>query len=498
MFFNFFSKNNSVFLLFFFLSNIFSSNLSLFNRFEDFYDKYFLEQTDVDFPSLMLEIKDILNDDLLSKNEKIVNLNLICNKYLSSSSLNNKKSKIITLIERLDAILSSDIPIESTFNSMIIYKGRGCEIIHSSDAHESPFLVEHITSHLETSFDNNRIYMFTGDACDRGLDELNGYGALINIFTLLLMHAWAKIEPEYASVFSVRGNHDASLFISSRAGGKLWHERLKILTNDENTPKIFIDLICKAMNHEVAILTNTHAYIANHCAGISICDEILKEINTKYGISFIYGKILCGDKNKNIKDEVLKVYSKLKLNNLKLSKKIEIEIKEIIQSILEFNVKKRNESDYIGEYDIFADPSSEKSSGIGFAKINCNNPIVFKILLENKYLNLGINIKDKKIVRLVGHSNDELEIFYDKKYNQIIPVIICQNSEMKLIEDDILQDELDKNGIATVISTLFWDMNLYEKKIDEKKIPNNVLMPILIFDFDGNCYTEIKDEIFIK
>ena len=252
------------------------------------------------------------------------------------------------------------------------------------------------------------------------------------------------------------------------------------------------------MNHEVAILTNTHAYIANHCAGISLCDEILKEINAKYGISFIYGKILYGKKDKDIKNEIEKIYSKLKLNELKISKKIEIEIKEIIQSILEFNIKKREELDYIGEYDIFADPSTERSSGKGFAKINCNNPIVFKILLESKYLQFGINIKNKKIIRLIGHSNDELEIFYDKKYNQIIPVIICQNSEMKLIEDDILQKELDKNGIATVISTLFWDMNLYEKKIDEKKIPKDVLMPILIFDFDGNCYTEIKDEIFVK
>jgi hypothetical protein len=498
MFFKKLSKKKSFLILFLIINNIFSINFSLFNKFEDFYDKYFLEQTEIDFPSLMLELKDILNNSMLPKSNKIINLNLICEKYLSGNLSKNKKSKIIALIETLEEILSKDIPIGTTFNSTIVYRNRGCEIIHSSDAHESPLLVEHITNHLETSFDNNRIYMFTGDACDRGLDEFNGYGALINIFTLLLMQAWTIIDPENASVFSVRGNHDSSEFISSRAGGKLWHERLKILTNQENAPKIFINLICKTMNHEVAILTNTHAYIANHCAGISLCDEILKEINTKYGISFIYGKILYGKKDKDIKNEIEKIYSKLKLNELKISKKIEIEIKEIIQSILEFNIKKREELDYIGEYDIFADPSTERSSGIGFAKINCNNPIVFKILLESKYLQFGINIKNKKIIRLIGHSNDELEIFYDKKYNQIIPVIICQNSEMKLIEDDILQKELDKNGIATVVSTLFWDMNLYEKKIDEKKIPKNVLMPILIFDFDGNCYTEIKDEIFVK
>ena len=76
----------------------------------------------------------------------------------------------------------------------------------------------------------NRIYLFTGDACDRGIEEMQGYGAIINVFVLLANQAFAKIYPKKASIFYTRGNHDTSEFISSRAGGALWHAKLKELT----------------------------------------------------------------------------------------------------------------------------------------------------------------------------------------------------------------------------------------------------------------------------
>ncbi len=128
----------------------------------------------------------------------------------------------------------------------------------------------------------------------------------------------------------------------------------------------------------------------------------------------------------------------------------------------------------------------------GRPEINYEDKQVLRLLFEDKLSKLGVPSYEKKIIRLIGHSNGKYRYFYDQKNNRIIPVLVKKNWKMKLLSNKKLQKDLKDNGFTSILTNLCWLGNKYEEILKENKL-FDVLQPLLVIDEFGNCIFSFLD-----
>jgi hypothetical protein len=354
--------------------------------------------------------------------------------------------------------------------------------MHLTDSHGSYDQIFKIMFALE-----NKINLInTGDFIDK---DINGYGSIINAIVIIAFQYYFYNNQNLKNGFicSCIGIHE-SINISLQYGKQFWAKLIEI-TNDQESPKKLINSLKSILPHNIIIINSVQKIIidANHSAGFEFIDSVVENYKLENKIEIIKTKIQNEElENKKIyQNSILKNISKY----INISNKEKEKITKIINTYIKFYKYRKYLKNEKTFFSLWTDAKKKNEFIEETISINYKDSNIIKFILYSKYLALNILKSNKflnyKIIRLIGHENGHIKNFYSNGY--IKPLLIRKNNVKEKLTSKNINDDLNNNFIATILTNLCPFGNIYENIIKEK-IKNY----IFYFKIRKNCSLLIR------
>jgi len=423
-----------------------------------------------------------------------------------------------------------------------------CSIIALSDVHSDLESIKTIYNFLTKNTKNNNYLIFNGDYTNRDLQETENTPSVIMFFIATSLGLYTKLHPNESRVFFNIGNHETASIIGS------WAQKLLSDSNKNISKEQILDSqlfenednnILSKFKLQIAEMYNKSMFleiifrdeiIFKHSAGIDMYEPLAKQ-NKNQIINIIPVKIIIDktidlnqtkstasiedNNNNNLNNDLISKNNKTKRLSLSLNSKKTIEqfkkyfydqqhqneedennnnntkVNQIEINSIQSNSNRRDNKykfDRYGTCGIWSDPSNKNFFSEYFVRdgINLND----KKEMSDLFYKLYSQFYKKKIpiIKIIGHSNGNINEFYDQKTNSIKSKTITENNQSSFFDQiQIDNNNINNNNLLFILLPAFYKNNILQNKnILEKKNAQNTNLQIKLFSNDTIILNNIK------
>jgi hypothetical protein len=420
-----------------------------------------------------------------------------------------------------------------------------CSIIALSDIHSDLESIKTIYNFLTKNTENGNNYLiFNGDYTNRDLEETENIPSIIMFFTTTALGLYSKIYPDKSKIVLNLGNHETASIIGP------WAEKLLIDSNKNISQEQIFDSqlfenednnILSKFKLQIAEMYNKSMFleiifrdeiIFKHSAGIDMY-QILQNLNENKNINIIPIKIITYNKKLDQTQSTASIESENindnnSNNNLSIKKKqrFSLDLKPENNKIVQIKKYSYDQKQHQNEEDE-NDNNNTKVNQIEINSMQSNtnrrdNKYKFykygthgmwadpfnKNFFSEYFARDGINLNDKKktsdlfdklysqfyktkipIIKIVGHSNGNINEFYNQKTNSIKSKIITENQSSFF---DQIQINNNNNNSLLITLPAFYNHNTLQKKNILENNAQNTTLQIILFSNNNIILNNIK------